>query len=138
MSTVIWTIVKTSDKTISDETDHLLIYKHASKLDKLCSKLGVANLSSFHDNTDLAVNLMDELADEDVETYKRKNEKWHDISKGIESLESLIQHLERNEIKFGLFDKASSKEMIVELSEVRNWLAGKKDSSEGFHLCVVM
>jgi len=140
MSTVLWTNVLEKGKVKTDTSDKYALYKHTKKLEKLTKILNVTLFSSIHDFTDMKFNLSNEELPEGMESttdVMAVNGIWVSGEEAVLMLETLIQYILENKIKFGVF-KNDYNEVIRELEESLKQAMLAKDISGEFNFSVVM
>ncbi len=140
MSTVYWSNALVDGAVSSDSEDLYAVYKHTDKLDGLCKTLGLAELSSFVDDTDLMVNL-DQLdmpeGMESTDDLMAMKGVWVDAALAADTLEQLLEHVRANDIRFGLVSNA--RDDIIEELELATGFARRAAEHGGkFNLAVVM
>ncbi len=141
MSTVIWVNYLKAGRVTSDQSDKWAMLRFTDKLDKICSKIGIRNLSDFQDTTDAEANLAEDFGNREdaVDTYALMAEKgkWFDPDEGLEVIDKLLTALREQPVRFGLLeDKYST--VVAELEESRQSIQKAKDDGAFFHLSVVM
>lgn len=141
MSTVIWVNYLKDGKVTSDQSDKWALYRFTDKLDAMCSKIGIPNLSEFHDTTDAEANLADDLGvsegSSDTYTLMAQKGKWFEPDEGLRVLEKLLAVLRERPVRFGLLgDKYPI--VLAELEECVQSIQKAKDDGALFHLSVVM
>ena len=140
MSTVYWSNALVGDTVSSDNEDLYALYKHTKKLDSLCSTLGLREISSFIDNTDLMVNLEQlDMPDgmESTDELMAAQGNWTDAALAADVLEKLCEHVKENEIRFGLVSNARS-DIIEELELCAKFARAAAENGGRFNLAVVM
>ena len=140
MGTVLWTNILEKGKVKTDTSDKYALYKHTKKLEKLTKFLNIISFTSMHDFTDMKFNLSDEELPEGMKSTTDVmvvNGTWISGEEAVLMLETLIQYISENKIKFGLF-KNDYDEVIRELEEsLEQAIEAKKISGE-FNYSVVM
>lgn len=140
MSTVLWANLLDQGRVISDESDKYALYKHSKKLDKLSAKLGVSSFLSAQDFTDLRYNLTDDELPRGIESTDQimaQDGAWMAAQDALIMLQTLIEHIEANKIKFGLFSD-DREQVLAELNQSLE-TARRADRVNGmFNFSVVM
>lgn len=140
MSTVYWSNSLIGGTVSSDNEDLYALYKHTEKLDALCKKLGLQEITSFIDNTDLLVNLeqLDLPAGmESTDELMAAQGKWVDARLAADVLEQLCEYAKTNEVRFGLFSNARG-EVIEELELCAKFARAAAEKGGEFNFAVVM
>jgi len=140
MSTVYWSNSLIAETVSSDNEDLYALYKHTKKLDALCKKLGIQEISSFIDNTDLLVNLeqLDMPAGmESTDELMAAQGNWVDAQLAANVLEQLCEHVKTNEVKFGLVSNARG-DVIEELELCAKFARASAEKGGTFNFAMVM
>lgn len=140
MSTVLWANQLKDGAVSSQEADLYALYKHLTSLDTLADRLGVGNLSSLCDETDLLVNLDQlDLPDgmTDTNELMAAQGRWVDASEAVQRLERLLTHVEKDRPRFGLVGNQVDV-VIEELSEALNFARHAADAGAQFNFAIVM
>ncbi len=125
-----------------DSDDHSMMHYLSDDLDTACDSLGVPQLSSFADFTDLEYELsVEDDADEeepDLETgypFSIEQMEWHDPVAGLQCMEALRQHVVE-----GWNDELENGEREMLIDELDDCIAILKGLPGGgrFHLAVIM
>jgi hypothetical protein len=141
MSTVLWANLLADGVVTSDEADRYALYKHADKLDTLCSSLGLPPFHGLLDTTDLQYNTDD--AAELPEGVTSTNEVmatggvWMDAQEALAYLERLVGHIRTHKIRFGLLNN-QHEAVVRELEEVIAFVRGTAPPRSRFNFSVVM
>jgi hypothetical protein len=111
--------------------------RHASKLDRICRKLDLKQLSDFHD--DSGTGLSQELPGGVTETIKImiRSKPWFSVADGLATLGPLLRWLEQNPTRFGLLSD-DYRGVMDELRHCVEQLEAHPDESCRFNLCVVL
>src|SRR5262245_51629149 len=104
MGMTFWIHVRDGRKVNENQTDLSALYKSAEALDGLCKELGVEEVSSFQDETDLKYNMMAEFGEVEEEEpeldpdtgwpYKIDDMSWFDAKAGVKTFEALEKRLQ--------------------------------------------
>lgn len=129
MSDTIW-FLREGHSEDGDDYDHTLMLNSSEQLDALAESLGVSKLSDFYDYSDLEFNLSEEELDE---AWVAENSQWHEPSPALESVKTLLAHLEKLDIP-----AESRSDLQEELADCREKLANAIAAGEKFHFCIVM
>jgi hypothetical protein len=108
------------------------LYRHAPKLDRLCRRLALRPLSSFHDRSGI-----DKVPSGVSDTIKImvKSKPWFPVADGLATVVPLLHWLEQNPTRFGLL----SDDYRGVLEELKLFVAGLEARPEAtcrFNLCV--
>jgi hypothetical protein len=140
VSTVLWANLLDNGRVISDERDKYALYKHSKKLNKLTARLGVSGFLSTQDFTDLQFNLSRDELPQGIETTNElmaQNGNWLAAQDALNMLRQLIEHIDANKVKFGLF--SDDREQVLRELEESLDMARRADSVNGmFNFSVVM
>ncbi|MFT5130576.1 MAG: hypothetical protein ACI8W8_004207 [Rhodothermales bacterium] len=140
MSVAIWINRLQDGEITSDQEDRLFVLKHASKLDKVCQKLGVKPLSSFHDTTDAEMNVMgleDQSDEVDFHQLISERGKWFNPQAGVDVLGELLADLEREPIRFGLLSNDYD-DVMADLAACKSAIEFAQAAGARFHMSIVM
>ena len=140
MGTVIWVNYLKAGQVTSDQSDKWAIYRFTDKLDRICSGIGIRNLSDFQDTTDAEANLAEDIGTQEgaIDTYALMAEKgkWFEPDEGLAVIDRLLTELRERPVRFGLLgDKYSM--VVAELEECRQSVQKAEDDGALFHLSVV-
>lgn len=119
MSTVLWANYLDDGTVVSAEEDLYALYKYSNKLDKITRELGVTPFAEFQDTTDAEYNVSDEELPEGMESTNELmaiRGVWIESTEAVTVLESLVKHIESENIRFGLLSNAKD-QVLQELSE---------------------
>lgn len=148
MGMTYWIHTREGDSMSADSDDHTMMHRLSDDLDEACRNLGVPELSSFTDFTDLELNMMDEPGEEDVDWEDEDLEdaaqvrgmmdemEWFDPAAGLQCLEALRQHVADgwNE----LLDDDEREMLLEELEDCINTLKALPPGTGKFNLAVIM
>ncbi len=139
MSTVLWANLLHAGEVSSDEADKYALYRHSKKLEKLSRKLGVASFLSSQDFTDMLFNLSDDELPPGMtstDELMAQNGSWMAAQDAIQMLTQLLQHIQQEQVRFGVFSDDRD-EVMRELEESLE-MARKADRVNGqFNFSVV-
>ncbi len=137
---MLWANLLDDGRVISDERDKSALYKHSKKLNKLTARLAVSSFLSAQDFTDLQFNLSaDELPRgiNSTDQLMAQTGNWIAAQDALIMLQKLIEHIEVNQVKFGLFSD-DREQVLRELAESLD-MARRADRVNGrFNFSVVM
>jgi hypothetical protein len=136
MSQVIWVNSLIDGEVKADESDKPYLLRFAGRLDRLCD--GQREFSDFIDYTESRAVISGDYQGfkDGWELIKHKGS-WYEPEEGLTVLTALIEKIEREKPRFGLFSDKSGEV----LSELKQCLAAleKIASAQGrFHFGVVM
>lgn len=154
MGMTYWIQTREGDSVSFDSDDCTMMHELTEQLDEVCRNLGVAELSSFADFTDLELHLMDDVDEDDefdevdfddehhMDRLKDKME-WFDPVAGLQCLVALRDH-----VQAGWNDELEDEER-TQLLEERTQLLEELDGCIGtlralpregaqFNLAVIM
>jgi hypothetical protein len=126
------------------QNDCTWMYRLAEELDLQCQVQGVLALSSFFDYTDLQANMGEE--DEEPEpavdpetgwSYGIDDMQWFEAASGLQTLQSLDEHLRGTPSISGLPDDRRD-ELFEELTDCIRQLQGPAELGQKFHLALIM
>lgn len=140
MSTVYWSNSLVDGVVSSDSEDLYALHKHTAKLDALCKKLGLEEISSFIDNTDLLVNLEQlELPEsmESTDELMAAQGNWVEARGAADVLEQLCEYAKENKVRFGIVNNAHT-DVIEELELCAKFARAAADQGGKFNLAIVM
>jgi len=140
MSSVIWVNSLRGGVVSSDQSDKAALYRHAGRLDQICSRHGLRKLSEFHDLTDMQCNLgLLQLPEGMRDTYQLMAEQgnWFDPAEGLEVVQGLRELLQAAPVRFGILRNDYAEVMADLLDCQRSMLQAQQEGGR-FHLCVVM
>lgn len=139
MSTALWLYFRDGDSAASDEEDLVFIYRHASKLDRICRKLSLTPLSNFHDLTDADFNMGAAplpAGMSDTRELMMLKGSWHPVSDGEATFSALLEWLKANPTRFGLL-RDDYQSILAELEHCLNCFESRGGREGDFNLCVV-
>lgn len=141
MSTVLWANLLADGVVTSEEADRYALYKHADKLDALCTSLGLPPFQGLLDTTDLRYNMDDDaVLPEGVTSTNElmaKDGVWMDAQEAIANLDRLVSHIRAQKVRFGLLNNQHD-EVVRELEEVIAFARGAATPGDRFNFSVVM
>jgi hypothetical protein len=140
VSTVLWANVLVDGKVISDESDHLALYKHADKLDAIARTLRLRPFLEICDTTDQRYNLEDEELPEGMSSTNElmaAQGAWLPIAEAQSLLGSLREHIVAKRVRFGLLSNQHT-QVVAELDEVLAFVAAQSGKADRFNFSVVM
>ena len=140
MSTVLWANGLADGKVVSDESDKYALCKFADKLDGICERIGVPQLSSLHDSTDMQFNLSEaELPAGMTSTDEvmAADGIWTDAAEARGMLEQVLQAVRDERPRFGMFSDAVN-DVIAELEESIQFARKCEQQGAMFNFSIVM
>jgi hypothetical protein len=139
MSTALWLYYREGETASTNQEDLVSLYRHASKLDRICRNLSLIPLSEFHDLTDAKFNMSNEALPDGISSTTElmtKRGSWHPVNDGLSSLSALLQWLSTNPTRFGVLGNDYQK-ILDELTICVKSLESRAESPCEFNLCVV-
>ncbi len=139
MSTVLWANYLDNGEVVSERSDLYALYRFSNKLDAICDRIGLPQLSSLHDSTDLQFNLGDDELPEGMEStddLMAADGIWTDAAEARRMLESLLAAVREERPRFGLFSDAVD-EVISELEESLAFVRQAEQKGALFNFSVV-
>jgi hypothetical protein len=139
MGTTLWCLSK-SKMADGDDFDHSAMFEATKKLDLICIKIGVKEISSFYDWTDYNANMANEEPFPDSTTLKNRAV-WFSPKDALPMLVGLKEYFENNQPKLEeLFDaelQHFSEYLMDELNDCITKLKIIDGEKDLFHFCVV-
>ena len=139
MSTVLWGNVLVHGKVTSGETDHLMLYKHAEKLDSIARALQLPGFLTICDTTDQRFNL-DQVAlpagMASTNELMALRGSWMAAAEAVSYLSQLRDYVVARSVRFGLISNQQS-QVVAELNDVIGFLKVQGSSAEKFNFSVV-
>lgn len=137
MGMTIWVNALKEGRVTSDESDKSALVRHAGRLDRLCRRIGLTPLSTFHDAAE-ARHVLAETETEEVSGWDllAREGAWFDPVEGLEVLSALVAHLEATPVRFGLLTDQYP-EVLRDLREARESVTRARDQGARFHLGLV-
>jgi hypothetical protein len=139
VSTVLWANVLVDGKVVSDQSDHLALYKHADKLDTIATSLVLPSFIGICDTTDQRFNIKDtELPAGMTSTDEvmAAQGAWMPVADAVTMLEALRDHIVTKNVRFGLLSNQQP-QVVAELDEVLAFARGQSQADR-FNFSVVM
>lgn len=140
MSTVLWANVLVEGKVVSDETDHLALYKHAEKLDALTKALQLPSFLEICDTTDQRFNTDDITLPAGMTSTNElmaAQGDWIPVSSAIQLLQTLRDHIVAKNVRFGLLGN-QHQQVVGELDEVPGFAKSQSVPDAKFNFSVMM
>ena len=148
MGMTYWIHTREGDSMSADSDDHTLMHRLSEELDEACRSLGVPELSSFADYTDLELNMLEEDGGEDADWEDEDFDdgvqlrgmidemEWFDPAAGLQCLEALRQHVVDgwNEA----LDDDEREMLIEELDDCIDTLKALPPATGKFNLAVIL
>ncbi len=146
MGMTYWIHTREGDSMSADSDDHSWMHRLSDELDEACRTLGVPELSSFADYTDLELNMTDADDDEDwdeedfddeVQAGEMMDEmEWFDPAAGLQCMEALRRHVAEGwNAELG----EDEREMLLEeLDDCIQTLKALPPGTGKFNLAVIM
>ncbi|HEY5995360.1 MAG TPA: hypothetical protein VIU46_12270 [Gallionellaceae bacterium] len=147
MGMTYWIQTLENDSITSESDDHSMMHSLSDDLDQACRNLGVPELSSFADFTDLELNMTDEDGtdeewdeedfDDEAHLDKMKDKmEWFDPAAGLQCLEALRQHVEEGwNVEL---DDDRREWLLEELDDCIDTLKALPKEGARFNLAVIM
>jgi hypothetical protein len=127
-------------QVVSDEADHLYLYKHADKLDAVSRTLKLTPFLGICDTTDLRFNTQDlalPAGMRSTDGWMAAQGAWMPAVDAANYLRSLHDHIVQKNLRFGLLSNQQA-QVLAELDEVMAFVAGHVAQAEKFNVSVVM
>lgn len=140
MSTVLWANSLADGVVTSDQADKHALYKHVSKLDEVCRKLGLTAFSGLLDSTDLKFNLEDTELPAGVESTTEvmaQQGVWVAAAQALKLLQGVLAHVQQHKTRFGLL-RNDHDAVIAELEESIAFAQGAAAANAKFNFGIVM
>lgn len=139
MSTVLWANQLAEGEVTSDEEDKFALFKHSSKLDAVCRKLGQPPFSELCDSTDVRFNHGDIELPPGVESSNEvmaKEGVWVDAGEAVQRLRALLTHIEQSRTRFGLLSNDHD-DVVAELRQSIGFAEAAAAARAKFNFCIV-
>ncbi|MDR7270849.1 hypothetical protein J2X20_003507 [Pelomonas saccharophila] len=139
MSTVLWANQLADGAVTSDEEDKAALFRHSSRLDAICRKLGLGPFSALCDSTDVRFNHGDfELPPgaESTNDVMAKEGVWVDAGEAVRRLQAMLAHITQNKTRFGLL-RNDLDDVIAELQQSIGFAELAAAAKAKFNFCIV-
>jgi hypothetical protein len=141
LSTVLWANhLLNNGEVASDESDKWALFKHADKLDKLASVVGLEPFSSLLDHTDMQFNIGDDELPEGIQSTTElmaRNGVWKSADNALTILNGLLAVITTEKPRFGVM-KNDYDAVVAELSESIEYAKKVRELGVKFNFSVVM
>jgi len=120
-----------------DQFDKPFILKYSKKIDSICRKNHIPEISTFFDSTELQALMTDDYQGfEDGYRLVEAKGKWFEPSEGIENIENLLGILNKTPVKFGILSNRYN-DIIGELKNCLEQLMEVANKKGKFHFCII-
>ena len=139
MSQVIWVgkLFEGKMDESGDQFDKPFILKFSKKIDKICRKNKIIEISTFFDSTEIQAEMTDDYRGfEDGYRLVEAKGKWFEPLAGITVIEKLLDVLRETPVKFGLFFDRYN-EIINELKNCLEQIKDIESKNGKFNFCIV-
>jgi hypothetical protein len=137
---LLWANVLVEGKVVSDETDHLALYKHADKLDAIAKTLSLPSFVRICDTTDQRFNVEDwELPTgmNSTDELMAVQGTWMPVAEAVALLRALRDQILAKNVRFGLLSNQQS-QAVAKLDAVLAFLKAQPRQADRFNFSVVM
>ena len=139
MSQVIWVgkLFEGKMDESGDQFDKPFILKFSKKIDAICRKNKLLEISTFFDSTEIQAGMIDDYQGfEDGYRLVEAKGKWFEPSDGIAVIEKVLEVLKETPIKFGLISDRYN-EVINELKNCLEQIKVIESKNGKFNFCIV-
>jgi len=139
MSQVIWVgkLFEAKMDESGDQFDKPFILKFSKKIDTICRKNKIIEISTFFDSTAIQAEMTDDYQGfEDGYRLLEAKGKWFEPSDGITAIEKLLDVLKEKRVKFGTLSDRYN-EIINELKNCLDQVKDIESRNGKFNFCIV-
>lgn len=145
MGMAYWLEIRKGESVECDEEDIYMLCRHNDKLDEICRKLGVTELSEFVDSTEIVREFDDELEisvadaalyDEGKRPYDLDEMVWADPSEGVVSIAAIGVYLSDHP-RWSNLGEDDRNLLFEEINSVLEQLKSAAKDSRPFHLAIL-
>jgi hypothetical protein len=135
MGMVLWYGVRGKEAAEYDQCDRWAMQKASSELDQLCAAIGVKELTTFLDGSDLEYNMAEAIGEVRGALPTVADMNWCEAAPAITTIAALCELLLGN---VELFDERMRATLLEEMTSLLPALEDAAAARQKFHLAVIM